>query len=258
MNTEFPEDQVLPEPQQQPSLLARLANVYAAPGEVFDGLRERPPSVANWLVPVFLAAFVGMISVWVMFSQPAVLQQMEDIQNKRYEQLVADGKMTQEQVDQLQARMGDLQLTIMRIGGTVGALFGTFFWLFLMSLVFFLLLRWGFRTPQPFMKIVEVVGLSQMIGVLGGLVTTLLIVITGSMFTNLGPALLISDFDPGNKLHLLASSVNVFTLWWLGVVALGLSRISRVSLGKTALVLYGLWAALRLIIIYSGLGGSGM
>jgi hypothetical protein len=52
--------------------------------------------------------------------------------------------------------------------------------------------------------------------------------------------------------------VNVFTLWWLGVVALGLSRISPVSLGKTALVLYGLWAALRLIIIYSGLGGSGM
>ena len=258
MNTESPEDQATPEPLPQPSLPARLANVYAAPGEVFDGLRGQPPSVANWLVPVFLAALVGMISVWVMFSQPAVLQQMEDIQNKRYEQLVADGKMTQEQVNQLQERMGDLQLTIMRIGGTVGALFGTFFWLFFMSLVFFLILRWGFRTPLPFMRIVEVVGLSQMIGVLGGLVTTLLIVITGSMFTNLGPVLLVSDFDSGNKLHLLASSVNLFTLWWLGVVAVGLSRTSQVSIGKTAIVLYGLWAALRLIIIYSGLGESGM
>jgi hypothetical protein len=44
----------------------------------------------------------------------------------------------------------------------------------------------------------------------------------------------------------------------LGVVALGLARISQLSFGKLALALYGLWAVLRLIIVYSGLGSSGM
>jgi hypothetical protein len=199
-----------------------------------------------------------MMSVWVMFSQPAILQQMEELQAKRYEQLIADGKLTQEQADQIQQRMGDFQRTIGRIAGTVGALFATFLWLFLLAVVFFLMLRWCFGAPLPFMKVVEVVGLSQMIGVLGGLVTTLLIVITGSMFTNLGPVLLIPDFAADNKLHLMASSVNVFTLWWLGVLSIGLARVSNRSFTKLAFVLYGLWAALRLIIVFSGLGAGGM
>jgi hypothetical protein len=228
----------LPESQPQPALTVRLANVFAAPGEVFDALRGQPAAVPNWLIPALLAAIVGMISVWVMFSQPAILQQMEELQSQRYEQLVADGKMTQEQADQIQQRMGDFQRTIGRIAGTVGALVATFAWLFILAAVFFLMLRWGFRAPVPFMKVVEVVGLSQMIGVLGGLVTTLLMVITGSMFTNLGPTLLISDFSSDNKMHLLASSLNLFTLWWLGVLALGLARVSNRSFATVALVLY--------------------
>jgi hypothetical protein len=258
MNIETAPNQLSTEPPPHSSLPVRLANVFAAPGEVFDGLRGQPAAVTNWLVPATLAAVVGMISVWVMFSQPAILQQLEDMQTQRYEQLVADGKLTQEQADQIQKQMGDFQMTIGRIAGTVGALFATFAWLFLLALVFFLMMRWFFHAPLPYMKIVEVVGLSQMIGVLGGLVTTLLMVITGSMFSNLGPVLLLSDFDSANKLHLLASSVNVFTIWWLGVLALGLARVSDRSFATLALTLYGLWAALRLIIVYSGLGSGGM
>jgi hypothetical protein len=214
MNSDSTDLPPLTEPPVPSALPVRLANVYAAPGEVFDALRGQPSSVANWLVPAILAALVGIVSVWVMFSQPAIRQQIEDLQSKRYEQLVADGKMTQEQVDQLQRQMGELQFTIEQIAG--------------------------------------------MIGVLGGLVTTLLMVITGSMFTHLSPILFISNFDAANKLHLLASSMNLFTFWWLGVVALGLARVGQVSFGKVAFALFGLWAALRLAIVFSGLGASGM
>jgi hypothetical protein len=246
------------QPTPPASLPVLLANVYAAPGEVFDSLRGLSARWPHWLVPALLAGVVGVISVWIMFSQPAIVQQIEDAQNQRYEQLVADGKMTQEQVDQMQQRMGGLQMTIARIAGTIGALIGTFVWLFLLALVFFGIMRWIFRRPLPYMKIVEIVGLSLMIGVLGGLVTTLLMVITGSMFANLGPVLFIGEFDAKNKLHLLASSVNVFTLWWLGVFALGLARVSQVAFAKLAVLLYGLWAMLRLLIIFSGLGSGGM
>ena len=258
MNSDSTDLPPLNDPPAPSPLPVRLANVYAAPGEVFDALRGQPSSVANWLVPAILAALVGIVSVLVMFSQPAIRQQIEDLQSKRYEQLVADGKMTQEQVDQLQRQMGDLQFTIGRIAGMIGALVGVFAWLFTLAVVFFLLLRWGFRVHLPYMKTVEIVGLAQMIGVLGGLVTTLLMVIMGSMFANLGPILFISNFDAGNKLHLLASSTNLFTLWWLAVVALGLARVGQIPFGKMAFALFGLWVALRLTIVFSGLGASGM
>jgi hypothetical protein len=35
-------------------------------------------------------------------------------------------------------------------------------------------------------------------------------------------------------------------LWWLGVVALGLARVSNLAFSKLALLLFGLWAMLRL------------
>jgi hypothetical protein len=258
MHTESNQSQSPAEPPPELPLPVRLANVYAAPGEVFDAVRGQPPNLANWLVPAVMAALAGMISVWVMFSQPAILQQMEDLQAERYQRLVDDGKMTQQQVDQLQQRMGSLQMTIGRIAGMVGALLMGFIWLFLLALVFHLMLRWVFHSPLSYLKTVEIVGLSLMIGVLGGLVNTLLMVITGSMFANLGPVLLINDFDTGDKLHLLASSVNLFTLWWLGVLAMGLARVSDLAFSKLALTLFGLWAMLRLIIVVSGIGSSGM
>jgi hypothetical protein len=258
MNTNSLDDPPRDEPQPEAALPVRLANVYAAPGELFESLRGQPPKLSNWLVPIILAAIVGVISVWVMYSQPAILQQVADAQAQQIQKSVDEGKMTQEQADKIQRDFGPMQATIIRIAGMIVAPIMVFAWLFIVSLVFFLMLRWVFHAPVPFMKTVEVVGLSQMIGVLGGLVTTLLMVITGSMFANAGPVLAISDFDVGNKLHLLASSVNLMTLWWLGVVSIGLARVSQVSFAKLALALFGIWAILRLLIVFSGLGSSGM
>ncbi len=85
------------------SLAARLENIYAVPGDVFAEIRAAGPSVANWLVPVLIACAVGVASVFVVFSQPAIQQQIREKQSaameKRFGEMVKAGKMTQEQAD---------------------------------------------------------------------------------------------------------------------------------------------------------------
>jgi hypothetical protein len=78
------------------------------------------------------------------------------------------------------------------------------------------------------------------------------------MLVSLGPALLIDELQPDNKVHLLLLSVNVMTLWYLGVMAVGLAKLAGSTWLKPALWLYGLWAVLRLGIVFSGLGTQGM
>jgi hypothetical protein len=56
-----------------------------------------------------------------------------------------------------------------------------------------------------------------------------------------GPVLFVSHYDPNNKVHMLLSALNVMTLWYIGVLALGMARLSRASFGKAAVWLYGLW-----------------
>ena len=60
------------------SLTARLFNVFADPGEVFEEVKNGKPSAANWMVPALVFALAGVISVVVIFSQPAIVQQIHD------------------------------------------------------------------------------------------------------------------------------------------------------------------------------------
>src|SRR5260221_6341536 len=85
------------------SLPARLLNVFAVPGDVFEEIKSSRPSVANWLVPMILMAIVGVISAIVMFSQPAIQQEVREQQSKAIEQRVKGGQMTRAQADQMEA-----------------------------------------------------------------------------------------------------------------------------------------------------------
>ncbi len=73
--------------------------------------------------------------------------------------------------------------------------------------------------------------------------TLLLLLAFESIYATPSLALaVLEDFDPENTVHSLLSSVNVFTLWYLGVTAVGLGTICGVGTAKTALWVFILWA----------------
>src|ERR1035437_7024756 len=89
-------------PTPATSLAGRLLNVFAAPDDVFDEIKTAPSRTTNWLVPALLSAFLGVLSAIVMYSQPAIIQQIHEQQAKIFEDQVNAGKMTREQADQIE------------------------------------------------------------------------------------------------------------------------------------------------------------
>src|SRR4051794_23162254 len=85
------------------SITARLLNVFAVPAEVFEEVRTSLFSVSNWVLPLILSALVGAVSAFVIFSQPAILQQIREQQAKGIDQKIKEGKVTQAQADQYTA-----------------------------------------------------------------------------------------------------------------------------------------------------------
>src|SRR3954470_22760520 len=83
------------------SLPARLLNIFAVPSEVFLEVKNAPSQISNWLVPMILLAFVGMISAVLVLNQPALIQKIRDQQTKAIDEKVKAGKMTQEQADKV-------------------------------------------------------------------------------------------------------------------------------------------------------------
>jgi len=237
------------------SLAARLLNVFATPGEVFDEVRASRSTVLNWLVPALISSLVGVLSAIVIFSQPAIVQKLHEAQQQGIEKQVQAGKLTRQQADQFESTMDKyFGPGTMKVFGSIGAVVSSFIRLFWWALVLWLFGRWFFKARFGYLKSVEVAGLSSMIAVLGTIVSLLLIVNLGKLYSSLSLSLAVSDFNPQNKNHLLLGTVNVFTFWQLGVLSCGLGRLAGAPFTRALVLLVTCWMLLVLLLVSSNLG----
>lgn len=248
------QQQPIPEaaPQKEPSAFSQLINVYASPADVFERIKNAPRKNALWVIPVTLTIIIGIISTFVLFSDPAILSQVEEAAQKRVEEQITQGAIPPDRADaareQTRAFMGGAIFKVFAIGSVI---IFSFVGLLVVSLVMFLVGKAAFKAPVPYGKVMEVVGTSTMINnVLGSIVTSLIMLVMGSMYATPGLALLISGFDPMNKVHVLLSSVNIFTIWYLAVISIGLGKLFSASTGKAAVWVVGLWVVWTLLTTF--------
>ena len=228
------------------SLTSRLTNVFVSPSEVFDAVKTGKPNNANWLVPLCLSCLVGVLFSLVVFSEDTILHAMREAQERPIQKQVASGKMTREQADKALEVMEKFRgPTVMKIMGSIGAVVTNVFMMFFVALILWLLGKVLFKGHLTYMQAVETNGLATMINVVGGIITMLVVVNTGNLMITPGPALLIGEFSDKNLVHLSLTAINLVTLWYIAVLAIGLARLSGASLVKATLCLFGLWAVLR-------------
>jgi hypothetical protein len=84
---------------------ARLLNIFAAPGEVFEAIKTTPTATRDWLMPMFLSCLMGIIHVNVIFSQPAVIQVIKEQQAQSIQEMVAAGKIPADKADAVEEQM---------------------------------------------------------------------------------------------------------------------------------------------------------
>jgi hypothetical protein len=256
-------DPMPPVPEQQSdaaqappmSLPARLLNVFAVPGEVFAEVKLAKASAVNWLVPVLCSAIVGILSSVIIFSQPAVVQQIREQQAKAIDAQVKAGKMTQAQADQALPILEKFTgATMLKIFGIVGSVIVSFVHVIWWGFVLWLLGRWFLKVPIAFPKALEVAGLAMMINVLGAIVAMLLIVNLGRMGATPSLALAVSDFDATRKSHLFLGAANVFYFWLVGVMSVGLARLTGAPFLRAMLLVLTYWVLQQTLFIVIGMG----
>jgi len=231
---------------------ARLANVFVAPGEVFDEVKSSPPTPANWLIPALILILVSWIGLWPILSQDTIQHQMSEITEKAIEKQIQKAHASKEQADQMREvgeKYGAIGTKVTMVVAPVFIGFATPFWAgLLLWLVGAKVLKGNFS----YLKAVEVAGLANMILVLETIVRILLILATGNLFASPSLTLLIKDFDPQNTAHSLLGLTNVIILWLLVVRSIGLARLSGVSLTKALVWVFGIWALFTGLMIGFG------
>jgi hypothetical protein len=237
------------------SLPARLLNVFAVPGDVFGDLKTAPPAISNWLVPAIFGAVIGVISVFIILSQPAIQKQFQERQSKLIEEGAGAGKMTAQERTFAEKLTGPAVLKAVAAGGAVIGSFVSVLW---WGFILWFLARRLLKVHVPFQKTLEVAGLAMMINVLGGIVATLLIVHLGGVGTAPSLALMVKDFDTTRKGHLFAAAANGFSFWVVGVRSIGLAKLAEVSYLRAAWVVVTFWVLEQFFFVITGLGQLAM
>jgi len=238
------------------SLAARLLNVFAIPGEVFEGVKTSRFAVGNWLVPMFLSGAVLALTGILLALQPAFQKQMHermDQQAKALQQEVKAGKAKQAEVDRtmasIQAYVAPTVLPVLlgAMAGAIGAV-RVVWW----ALALWLLGRIFLKARLDFMKTLEVAGLGVMIAVLGDAVVLLLMVNLPGLFASPGLAQSVAGLDVLHKSPVLLAVANVFSLWLIGVLAVGLAKLARVPLLRAAWFVLAFWLLQASVMVLLG------
>jgi hypothetical protein len=160
------------------------------------------------------------------------------------QQLSETGAMVSSHTEKLSKRfLPTAALTV-----ATSAIAGTFWSAF----VLWFMGRMFLKTRFPFWKAMEVVGLTGMILALGAIVTALMIAATGDGGSRPALSIVVGQSNPGNKLHSGMEALNFFHLWAATVLAVGLSKLARVSFSEAAFWVFGYWIGLRIALIALG------
>jgi hypothetical protein len=234
-----------------------VMNIFASPSEAFEGIRTSPARASVWVIPMILILLLSSASIWIVFSNDTLRGQALEAQKQKIEEQARTGQIPQERADQA--------LQSMEKGGGMMAAIGIVFssitliiLFFLTALVYWLVGKFALKAEGGYGKYLELWGALQWIGLLGGIVTLLMIVAMNSVYASPSAALgVMANYNRLDTTHRLLSSLNIFTIWEMIVLGLGLSKFSGKSMGVGIGVAMGLWVAWVLLSVFA-LGSLGM
>jgi hypothetical protein len=248
------DNQVL-ETQQTTSLMTRITNVFASPSELYTEVSANPVQTSSWVFPLILSLIISLFFVTAIYYNDALRSQIYEMQEEKMQEIVEQGKMTQQQYDSWVDGMENSGPGMFIAFGGISEVVKALIVFFGASLILWLFMKIALKFGGGYKKVLEVWGLASFIGIFGSVITMLLMYLFNSMTATPSPTLFLGEgFDAKNSLHVILASLNIFTIWQMGIVGLGLSKISNKSIGLGLGVAYGLWIIWVLLSTFLGFG----
>jgi hypothetical protein len=231
----------------------RAAGVFSSPGEVFAEVGGSPVQTSSWLLPYILSLLIAIVFTFALFNNQSLRQQVLDPQKQKLEKQVEQGKMTQDQYDKAVSMMESPPMFF--AFGVIGSFVFVSLAFFLVPAVLMLAAKAALKASVPYKKMLEVFGLSSMVGVLGAVITLLMMHLFDSVHATPGLSLVVMNgFDQDNMGHKLLAAVNVFSLWQTWIVGKGISGVTGTSSGTGVGLAFGLWVVWVIVSSLLNLG----
>ncbi|HVP36271.1 MAG TPA: YIP1 family protein [Terriglobales bacterium] len=233
------EPQAMPQ-EEKMGFFARVFGVFFEPKKVFTFLNNKP----SWLFAFLLIVVIGVIVAEITLPQNLLLQKEIVSQSPR----VASAPGILDKMTEI--------TTVKRISTVISEIIKVFIGLILLTSFVYFLCNIILGGDSSYKKVLSIVTYTSFIPTLGAILKTPLILAKNSANVQTSLALLVPEGDFTKIRYMLLGAVEIFSIWQLILIALGVTVLYKFSMSKALVATIIGWAIL--VIIGIGLGVLGM
>jgi uncharacterized membrane protein (DUF106 family) len=216
----------------------RVTGVFTSPRKVFESLRSHPV----WLDVLILYIVVGVFTFIPM--QPII--QREAMENAR--ERIASAELSEEQKTEAIERQEGIMSKMLSVPAGIATVLIVspimfLFWALVVWFVYGFMIGGQLTFGQAFAAVSHL----ALIQLLGGLVKLPLILAKGSMYVATSLALVLPEADPSSPAWAALNAFDIFTIWILITMAIGMVALARVSPGKSRGAAIGIFVFVLLL-----------
>ncbi len=226
------------QPEEKPmSGVSKVFNLFFEPRKVFQSLNLKP----TWIVPYIIVALLSI--GFFYYTYPYIMdQQVQRIENNDRIPQQAKGEIIEKLKEQSHPPLWQLGI----------APAGTLVTFVIIAAVLFFVFNVLLGGDSSYRRVFSLYCYSSLVAIPSMIVKFPLIMAKGNMNVQTSPALVLSPDSQGSFLYSVLSSFDVFTIWQVILLSIGLGVMYKFSTKKAfvaVLILWMIWIGLK-----SGLG----
>jgi len=216
------------------SFFARWMGMFTSPSKVFQDLAQRPA----WLAPLLTVTLViAALNAAVLSSgkgEAALKEQMQE-QIRKMGVTVPPEEM-------------DKRVAVGRVVAPVAVLIAVPFFTLVAAGLLYLIFGVGMGGEASFRQVFSVYAHTGLIGLVGEGVREALVFAKGTFKSSTALAAFLPFLDESTFLYKVLQGFDLFLLWQLGVLAIGMGIVQRMDTRKSAVAIFSVFVVIVLAI----------
>jgi len=213
---------------------ARALGIFTAPSSVFEELARRPTWLAALLLITFSIMVLNGVVIWSKTGEAATRQQIQEALEKRGQTLPPEAVDSQIAIYRYAAPVSVLVVLPLATLGLAG----------LVYLIFSIALGGEGTFRQTFSVYTHV----SLIGIVGAAVATGMVFLKGNLKSSTALSAFLPFLEETSFAYKFFQGMDLFILWQLAVVAIGMGIINKMATRKAATIIFSVYLVILVLI----------
>lgn len=210
----------------EPGFIGRAIRVYTDPESAFAAVDRRP---GTWWQPLVVLAILGGLSVYLIYDSVIQPEQLAVLE-RRFE--------GEELTRAREAIAGGVARNLAYVSGVIAPAVSAV----VSALIAHLIAAYLMSGKANFVRSLAVTSHALLVGVVESVVKVAMMLALSTSQVHFGPALFLDRPESPTFLYSLLAQIDLFTLWKIWLLAVGLAIVHRIGRSGLLWALAGIWA----------------